>query len=223
MQGASCTQRKVFMVPFVFNIPFVLNWGGSISFDSFLPSILLLVVIIIMVVIVVVILIVVVVVIVGVVIVVVIIGVVVVVGGVSSIFKPSFSLRFRGVHGMKWTNDEDEDDEYKRKLFRMDISDYETTSSWILLETLDWISSMFIFLSEYYIPKYLTHQVPRGLVHFPVVVNLEPLSKDILGATTQRDIGSYYPKRYWELLPKEILGAITQREIGMSYGKMEVT
>ncbi|GJX83971.1 hypothetical protein Tco_0333452 [Tanacetum coccineum] len=48
-------------------VPFVLSWGGSISSDSFLPSILLLVVIIITVVIVVVILIVVVVVIVGVV------------------------------------------------------------------------------------------------------------------------------------------------------------
>ncbi|GKB28524.1 hypothetical protein Tco_0867925, partial [Tanacetum coccineum] len=45
--------------------------------------------------------------------------------------------------------------------------------------------------------------------------------EDILGATTQRDTGSYYPKRYWELLPKEILGAITQRETGISYGKME--
>ncbi|GJV29623.1 hypothetical protein Tco_1386071 [Tanacetum coccineum] len=64
VKGASCTQRKVSMVPFVFSIPFVLSWGGSISSDSFLPSILLLVVIIIMVVIVVVILIVVVVVIV---------------------------------------------------------------------------------------------------------------------------------------------------------------
>ncbi|GKB04366.1 putative reverse transcriptase domain-containing protein [Tanacetum coccineum] len=39
----------------------------------------------------------------------------------------------------------------------------------------------------------------------------------------KRYTGSYYPKRYWELLPKEILGAITQREDGMSYGKMEVT
>ncbi|GKB97738.1 hypothetical protein Tco_0983875 [Tanacetum coccineum] len=88
--GASCTQRKVSMVPFVFSIPFVLSWGGSISSDSFLPSILLLVVIIITVVIVVVILIVVVVVIAGVVIVVAIIGVVVVVGGVSSILKLLF-------------------------------------------------------------------------------------------------------------------------------------
>ncbi|GJX88855.1 hypothetical protein Tco_0340869 [Tanacetum coccineum] len=51
----------------------------------------------------------------------------------------------------------------------------------------------------------------------------DPLSEDILGATTQRDIGSYYPKRYWELLPKEMLGAITQRDTGMTYGKMEVT
>ncbi|GJR18130.1 hypothetical protein Tco_0966657 [Tanacetum coccineum] len=92
LEGASCTQRKVSMVPFVFSIPFVLSWGGSISSDSFLPSILLLVVIIITVVIVVVILIVVIVVIVGVVIVVVIIGVFVVVGGVSSILKLLFVI-----------------------------------------------------------------------------------------------------------------------------------
>ncbi|GKA37151.1 hypothetical protein Tco_0723716 [Tanacetum coccineum] len=90
MQRASCTQRKVSMVPFVFSIAFVLNWVGSISSDSFLPSILLLVVIIVTVVIVVVILIVIVVVIVGVVIVVAIIMVVVVVGGVSSILKLLF-------------------------------------------------------------------------------------------------------------------------------------
>ncbi|GJT31788.1 reverse transcriptase domain-containing protein [Tanacetum coccineum] len=68
--GASCIQRKVSTVPFVFSIPFVLSWGGNISSDSFLPSILLLVVIIITVVIVMGILIVVIVVIVGVVIVV---------------------------------------------------------------------------------------------------------------------------------------------------------
>ncbi|GJX15745.1 hypothetical protein Tco_0216577 [Tanacetum coccineum] len=43
LEGASCTQRKVSMVPFVFSIPFVLSWGGSISSDSLLPSILLLV------------------------------------------------------------------------------------------------------------------------------------------------------------------------------------
>ncbi|GJY81415.1 hypothetical protein Tco_0494166 [Tanacetum coccineum] len=67
MQVASCTQRKVSIVPFVFSIHFVLRWGGSISSDSFLPSILLVVVIIVTVVIVVVILIVIVVVIVGVV------------------------------------------------------------------------------------------------------------------------------------------------------------
>ncbi|GJT53705.1 hypothetical protein Tco_0988759 [Tanacetum coccineum] len=36
----------------------------------------------------------------------------------------------------------------------------------------------------------------------------ELLPKEILGATTQRDTGSYYPKRYWELLPKEILGCL---------------
>ncbi|GJT43188.1 hypothetical protein Tco_0951903 [Tanacetum coccineum] len=94
MEGASCTQRKFFMVPLVFSIPFVLSWGGSISFDSFLPSVLLLVVIIITIVIVVVILIVVVVVIVEVVIVVVIIGVVVIVGGVSSILKFCWAYAF---------------------------------------------------------------------------------------------------------------------------------
>ncbi|GJW49399.1 putative ribonuclease H-like domain-containing protein [Tanacetum coccineum] len=49
--------------------------------------------------------------------------------------------------------------------------------------------------------------------------NREPLSEDILGATTQRDTGSYYPKRYWELLPKEILGATTQRDIERYYPK----
>nr|GEV79897.1 reverse transcriptase domain-containing protein [Tanacetum cinerariifolium] len=70
--GASCTQRKVFVVSF-----------GSISSDSFLPSILLLVVIMVTVVIVIVtvILVIVVIAIVGVVIVVVIIGIVVVSGG----------------------------------------------------------------------------------------------------------------------------------------------
>ncbi|GJY84288.1 hypothetical protein Tco_0497664 [Tanacetum coccineum] len=92
VMGASSTQRKVSMVPFVFSIPFVLRWGGSISSDSFLPSIMLLVVIIVTVVIVVVILIVIVVVIVGVVIVVAIIGVVVIVDGVSSILKFSFVI-----------------------------------------------------------------------------------------------------------------------------------
>ncbi|GJS80346.1 retrotransposon protein, putative, ty1-copia subclass [Tanacetum coccineum] len=38
---------------------------------------------------------------------------------------------------------------------------------------------------------------------------------EILGDTTQRDIGRYYPKRYWEILPKEILGDTTQRDISM--------
>ncbi|GJY06203.1 retrovirus-related pol polyprotein from transposon TNT 1-94 [Tanacetum coccineum] len=89
-EGASCTQRKISMVPFVFSIPFVLSWGGSISSGSFLLSILLVVVII--VVIVVVILKVIIFVIVGVVIVVAIIGVVVFVGGVSSILKLSFVI-----------------------------------------------------------------------------------------------------------------------------------
>ncbi|GKA75503.1 hypothetical protein Tco_0781881 [Tanacetum coccineum] len=91
IEGASCTQRKVSSVPFVFSIPFVLSWGGSISPDSFLSSILLLVVMVVIVV-VTVILVVIVVAIIGVVIVVTIIGVVVVVivGGVPSIIKLSF-------------------------------------------------------------------------------------------------------------------------------------
>ncbi|GKE07222.1 hypothetical protein Tco_1399240 [Tanacetum coccineum] len=93
MQGASCTQRKVSSVPIVFNIHFVLSWGGCISPDSFLSSILLLVVMVVIVV-VMVILVVVVVAIIGVVIVVMIIGVVVVVivGGVPSIIKLSFVI-----------------------------------------------------------------------------------------------------------------------------------
>ncbi|GJZ84980.1 hypothetical protein Tco_0650319 [Tanacetum coccineum] len=44
---------------------------------------------------------------------------------------------------------------------------------------------------------------------------------DIMGATTQRDIGSYYPKRYWELLTKEILRAITQRDTRSYYLKRD--
>nr|GEY71528.1 hypothetical protein [Tanacetum cinerariifolium] len=44
MQGAFCTQRKVSCVHFVFRILFVLCRGGSMSPDSFLPSIRLLVV-----------------------------------------------------------------------------------------------------------------------------------------------------------------------------------
>ncbi|GJS12430.1 hypothetical protein Tco_0406902 [Tanacetum coccineum] len=111
MQSASFTQRKGSSVPFVFSTPFVLSWGGSISPDSFLSSILLLVVMVVIVV-VTVILVVVVVAIIGVVIVVVIIGVVVVVaiigvvivvtiigvvvvvivGGVPSIIKLSFMI-----------------------------------------------------------------------------------------------------------------------------------
>ncbi|GKB99718.1 hypothetical protein Tco_0985855, partial [Tanacetum coccineum] len=39
----------------------------------------------------------------------------------------------------------------------------------------------------------------------------ESLSKDILGAIIQRDVGRYYPKRYWEILPKEILGYYPKR------------
>ncbi|GKF01263.1 hypothetical protein Tco_0028186 [Tanacetum coccineum] len=98
MQGASCTQRKVsslsfvFSIPFAFSIPFVLSWGGSISPDSCLSSILLLVVMV--VIIVVTVILVVVVAIIGVVIVVTIIGVVVVVivNGVPSIIKLSFVI-----------------------------------------------------------------------------------------------------------------------------------
>ncbi|GKG42608.1 hypothetical protein Tco_0476906, partial [Tanacetum coccineum] len=48
MQGASFIQGKVSSIPTVF------SWGGSISLDGFLPSILLLVVIIVAVVVVVV-------------------------------------------------------------------------------------------------------------------------------------------------------------------------
>ncbi|GKC27029.1 hypothetical protein Tco_1034323, partial [Tanacetum coccineum] len=48
---------------------------------------------------------------------------------------------------------------------------------------------------------------------------IESLSKEILGAIIQRDVGRYYPKRYWEILPKEILGDITQRDIGRYYPK----
>ncbi|GJS76149.1 hypothetical protein Tco_0726030 [Tanacetum coccineum] len=51
----------------------------------------------------------------------------------------------------------------------------------------------------------------------------ELLPKEILRDITQRDTGRYYPKRYWELLPKEILEAIIQRDTGISYGKIEVT
>nr|GEV60839.1 hypothetical protein [Tanacetum cinerariifolium] len=88
MQGASYTQRKVFMVPFVLSIPFVFSRGGSISPDSFLPSIQLLVVIVVTVVIVAVIMVVVV-----VAVIVAIIGlVVVVVGSVLSIIKLSFMI-----------------------------------------------------------------------------------------------------------------------------------
>ncbi|GKC19095.1 hypothetical protein Tco_1021245 [Tanacetum coccineum] len=88
MQDASCTQRKVS------SVPFVLSWGGSISPESFLSSIMLLVVMVVIVV-VTVILVVIVVTIIGVVIVVTIIGVVVVVvivGGVPSIIKLSFVI-----------------------------------------------------------------------------------------------------------------------------------
>nr|GEY51847.1 retrovirus-related Pol polyprotein from transposon TNT 1-94 [Tanacetum cinerariifolium] len=49
--------------------------------------------------------------------------------------------------------------------------------------------------------------------------NREPLSEDILGATTQRDTRSYYPKRYWELLPTVTLRAITQSDTGSYYPK----
>ncbi|GJT28012.1 putative reverse transcriptase domain, reverse transcriptase zinc-binding domain protein [Tanacetum coccineum] len=60
-----------------------------------------------------------------------------------------------------------------------------------------------------------------GRINLFLLRNRKPLSEDILGATTQRDTGSYYPKRYWELLPKEILGAITQRDTGSYYPKRD--
>ncbi|GJX21063.1 hypothetical protein Tco_0223740 [Tanacetum coccineum] len=43
-------------------------------------------------------------------------------------------------------------------------------------------------------------------------------TKEILGDITQKDIGRYYPKRYWEILPKEILRDITQRDTFMYLG-----
>nr|GEU90536.1 hypothetical protein [Tanacetum cinerariifolium] len=95
IQGASCSQKRVSMVPFVFSIPFVLSWDDSISLDSFLPSILLVVVIVITVVIVAVILIFVVVVIVRVVLAITIIGVAIVVmiiGVVVVVIVPVFSM-----------------------------------------------------------------------------------------------------------------------------------
>ncbi|GKC94301.1 hypothetical protein Tco_1159743 [Tanacetum coccineum] len=52
-----------------------------------------------------------------------------------------------------------------------------------------------------------------------VEVEKEILPKEILGDITQRDIGRYYLKRYWEILPKEILGDTTQRDIGRYYPK----
>ncbi|GJR77768.1 hypothetical protein Tco_0090133 [Tanacetum coccineum] len=69
--GASCTPRKVSCLSFVFNILFVLNQGGNMSPDTFLPSILLLVVIIVTVVVTV---------------------IVDVAGGVPSIIKLSFMI-----------------------------------------------------------------------------------------------------------------------------------
>ncbi|GKE01626.1 hypothetical protein Tco_1389609, partial [Tanacetum coccineum] len=69
--GASYTPRKVSGVSFVFSILFVLSRGGSMSLDTFLPSILLLVVIIVTVVVTV---------------------VVVVAGGVPYIVKLSFVI-----------------------------------------------------------------------------------------------------------------------------------
>ncbi|GJY00561.1 putative reverse transcriptase domain-containing protein [Tanacetum coccineum] len=109
---------------------------------------------------------------------------------------------------------------------------------------------MIIFRDVHY-NKYLTHQVPRGLVHFPVVASSggvvdligdeDPTDKDgdtgkgdstgvsvslsgeisSGGKKSQEDIESYYPKRYWELLPKEILGAITYRDTGSYYPKRD--
>ncbi|GJV28838.1 hypothetical protein Tco_1385286 [Tanacetum coccineum] len=90
MQGASCTQRKVSSVPFVFSIPFVLSWGGSISPDSFLSSILLLVVMVVIVVVTVI-----------------LVVVVVIVGGVPSIIKLLFVIVVT-VPSMLWGQPPDE-------------------------------------------------------------------------------------------------------------------
>ncbi|GJY93884.1 hypothetical protein Tco_0509666 [Tanacetum coccineum] len=69
-QGASFTQGKVSCVSFVFSILFVLSRGGSMSPDSFLPSILVVVIVTVVVTVV----------------------VVVAVGGVPSTFKLSFMV-----------------------------------------------------------------------------------------------------------------------------------
>nr|GEU64444.1 hypothetical protein [Tanacetum cinerariifolium] len=186
----------------LFSTPFVLNWGGSISSDSFLPSILLLVVIFVTVVIVVVILIVVVVVIVRVVIVVVIIGVVVVFGDVSSILKLLFVIT-------GWTYAFHQD---KASSVRVPVANVTLFSSAQLLREntesvrsnqqmrvslgLVFLLGLSVFamvtacasqaaaipsalddklgypLMIISIDEYLTHLVPKELVYFPVVVKL---------------------------------------------------
>ncbi|GJZ63137.1 hypothetical protein Tco_0619558 [Tanacetum coccineum] len=213
MLGASCYTKEGYMVTFVFVYPFcslTLGDQASICSDSFLPSILLLVVIIITVVIVVVILIVFVVVIVGVVIVLAIIVVVVVVGGVSSILKLSF------VPPGDWF-----------------------TSKWSSISTNELSNLAQI---EYQWISLLCGGVVTNGDEFPLrsedtgmgdstrlsvlVVKYPRGGKEILGivgpgASIRRHTGSYYPKRYWELLPKEILGAITQRDNGSYYPKRD--
>ncbi|GJR16038.1 hypothetical protein Tco_0798690 [Tanacetum coccineum] len=82
-QGVSCTPSKVSCVSFIYSILFVLSQGGSMSPNTFLPSIMLLVVIIVTV----------------------IVAVVVVVGGVPSIIKLLFVII------VDLTGDEDPTDE----------------------------------------------------------------------------------------------------------------
>ncbi|GKG19820.1 hypothetical protein Tco_0376919, partial [Tanacetum coccineum] len=99
---------------------------------------------------------------------------------------------------------------------------------------------------QYYYPKLMNHIFKLNRTRSYYLKRCwELLPKEILGATTQRDTGSYYPKeilgaitqkrywellpkrdagsyypkRYWELLPKEILRAITQINTGSYYPK----
>nr|GEX72145.1 hypothetical protein [Tanacetum cinerariifolium] len=137
----------------LFRTSFFLSWGGSISTDSFLSSILLLVVIIVTVVIVVVILIVAVVAIVGVVIVVVIIREVVVFGDVSSVLKLLFVIIGLSVFAM--------------------VAAYASQAAAIpsaiscQMALDDKLGYPLMIISR---DEYLTHSVPQELVYFPVVM-----------------------------------------------------
>nr|GEX46323.1 hypothetical protein [Tanacetum cinerariifolium] len=80
--------------------------------------------------------------------------------------------------------------------------------------------------TEYQLADMFTKALPKDRFKYLVrrivkmEILLEPTSNKLLvGAFTRRYTGSYYPKRYWDLLPKEILGAITQRDNGSYYPK----